>query len=94
MWFSIDEVLPLLDNSLIRLYHTHFVYFNFKLCSTCLCVHLIHLTIIFPDDIRLHGFVGHFTEGNLLPHTHSVQLFTHLYFHIAYNGQKVGTDFS
>ncbi len=46
---------------------------------------------IFLDDIRLHGFVGHFSEGHLLPHTHSVQLFTHLQFYIGYNGQKVIT---
>ncbi|CAB4034377.1 transmembrane 9 superfamily member 1-like, partial [Paramuricea clavata] len=41
------------------------------------------------DDIRLHGFVGHFSEGHLLPHTHSVQLFTHLHFYVAHNGQKI-----
>ena len=51
-------------------------------------IHVEHFSI-FLDDIRLHGFVGHFSEGHLLPHTHSVQLFTHLHFNIDHNGQKV-----
>ncbi|XP_046864123.1 transmembrane 9 superfamily member 1-like [Xenia sp. Carnegie-2017] len=41
------------------------------------------------DDIRLHGFIGHFSEGHLLPHTQSVQLFTHLHFIITYNGNQI-----
>lgn len=49
-----------------------------KLCS-----------FVFLDDIRLHGFVGQFSEGHLLPHTHTVFIFTHLQFFIRYNAGKV-----
>ena len=59
-------------------------------------IHILDIIqfLVFLDDIRLHGFVGHFSEGHLLPHTHSVQLFTHLHFYVAHNGQKVSTDSS
>ncbi|XP_059807458.1 transmembrane 9 superfamily member 1 [Hypanus sabinus] len=41
------------------------------------------------DDIPIRGFVGYLEESTFLPHTHKVGLWTHLDFHVEYNGDRV-----
>lgn len=37
----------------------------------------------------MRGFIGHFEEGNLLPHTHHTYLYTHYDFYFEYNEDHV-----
>ncbi len=37
----------------------------------------------------MRGFVGHFEEGNLLPHTHHTYLYTHYDFYLYFNEDRV-----
>ena len=49
--------------------------------------------ISFPDDIPIRGFIGQLIEGNILPHTHQIRLWTHLLFNIEYNNNQVPSTF-
>ncbi len=44
------------------------------------------------DDIPMRGFIGHFEEGNLIPHTHHTYLYTHYHFYFEYNENRVCYD--
>uniref|UniRef100_UPI00398F4DF7 transmembrane 9 superfamily member 1 n=1 Tax=Pristiophorus japonicus TaxID=55135 RepID=UPI00398F4DF7 len=41
------------------------------------------------DDIPIRGFVGYLEESGFLPHTHKIGLWTHLDFHVEFNGDRV-----
>lgn len=41
------------------------------------------------DDLPVRGFVGYLEESTFLPHTHKVGLWTHLDFHLEYNGDRL-----
>ncbi|XP_074838462.1 transmembrane 9 superfamily member 1 [Carettochelys insculpta] len=41
------------------------------------------------DDIPLRGFVGYMEESGFLPHSHKIGLWTHLDFHLEWNGDRV-----
>ncbi|XP_053216445.1 transmembrane 9 superfamily member 1 [Podarcis raffonei] len=41
------------------------------------------------DDLPLRGFVGYMEESGFLPHTHKIGLWTHLDFHLEWNGDRI-----
>ncbi|XP_007065454.3 transmembrane 9 superfamily member 1 [Chelonia mydas] len=41
------------------------------------------------DDIPLRGFVGYMEESGFLPHSHKIGLWTHLDFHLEWNGDRI-----
>lgn len=41
------------------------------------------------DDIPMRGFIGQLEEGNLLPHTHSIYVYTHFEFYFQYNADRI-----
>ncbi|GCB82059.1 hypothetical protein scyTo_0023325, partial [Scyliorhinus torazame] len=41
------------------------------------------------DDIPIRGFVGYLEESGFLPHTHKIGLWTHLDFHVEFNGDRI-----
>ncbi len=41
----------------------------------------------------MRGFVGHFDEGNILPHTHHTYIYTHYDFFFYYNDDRVSWIF-
>ncbi|XP_006036573.1 transmembrane 9 superfamily member 1 isoform X1 [Alligator sinensis] len=41
------------------------------------------------DDLPLRGFVGYMEESGFLPHSHKVGLWTHLDFHLEWNGNHI-----
>jgi len=41
------------------------------------------------DDIPMRGFIGHFEEGNLIPHTHHMYLYTHYDFRFEFNQNRI-----
>ncbi|XP_015261849.1 PREDICTED: transmembrane 9 superfamily member 1, partial [Gekko japonicus] len=41
------------------------------------------------DDLPLRGFVGYMEESGFLPHSHKIGLWTHLDFHLEWNGDRV-----
>ncbi|XP_067325660.1 transmembrane 9 superfamily member 1 [Anolis sagrei] len=41
------------------------------------------------DDLPLRGFVGYMEESGFLPHSHKIGLWTHLDFHLEWNGDRI-----